>query len=168
MCHHQAPSHYQNQWWLIISEVLWHSAERNLTENARDICSWLSFEKPKFKSNLPETEELKKTHSDRCTLLRWRATASGQDIRLQRLPGISWAPHKKGLASFVLLYTCLSERNYANILLIHVISSKSDNCCNAFSLMEALQVIEMTTCDVSSDVKVGIIRILGFQLFGPE
>ena len=32
-----APSHYQTQRWLIISEIFWHSPEGNLTLNAQDI-----------------------------------------------------------------------------------------------------------------------------------
>ena len=32
-----APSHYQTQRWLIISEIFWHSPEGNLTWNAQDI-----------------------------------------------------------------------------------------------------------------------------------
>ena len=39
-----APSHYLNQCWLIISEVLRHSSEGNFTENAKDVCSWYEFE----------------------------------------------------------------------------------------------------------------------------
>ena len=32
-----APSHYMNQHWLIISDVLWHSPKGNITGNAQDI-----------------------------------------------------------------------------------------------------------------------------------
>ena len=39
-----APSHYLNQCWLIISEVLWHSPDSNFTENASDIYRWNDFE----------------------------------------------------------------------------------------------------------------------------
>ena len=39
-----APSHYLNQCWLIISEVLWHSTEGNFTWNAQDIYPWHEFE----------------------------------------------------------------------------------------------------------------------------
>ena len=39
-----APSHYLNQCWLMISEVLWHSAESNFTENTSDIYRWNEFE----------------------------------------------------------------------------------------------------------------------------
>ena len=39
-----APSHYLNQCWLIISEVLWHSPEGNFTGNAPDIYNWYDFE----------------------------------------------------------------------------------------------------------------------------
>ena len=43
-----APSHYLNQCWLIISEVLWHSPERNFTENAPDIYPWYGLENHQF------------------------------------------------------------------------------------------------------------------------
>ena len=43
-CCLKAPSHYLNQCWLIISEVLWHSPESNFTGNALDICPWYVFE----------------------------------------------------------------------------------------------------------------------------
>ena len=39
-----APSHYQNQFWLRVSEVLWHSPHSNFTENTRDIYRWIEFE----------------------------------------------------------------------------------------------------------------------------
>ena len=38
-----APSHYLNQCWLMISEVLWHSPDNNFTENT-DIYRWNEFE----------------------------------------------------------------------------------------------------------------------------
>ena len=38
-------SHYLNQYWLIISEVLWHSPESNFTGNAEVIYPWYEFEK---------------------------------------------------------------------------------------------------------------------------
>ena len=37
-----APSHYQNQCWLIISEVLWHSPEGSFIRNAQDISPWFN------------------------------------------------------------------------------------------------------------------------------
>ena len=39
-----APSHYLNQYWLMISEVLWHSADKKFTENTSDIYHWNEFE----------------------------------------------------------------------------------------------------------------------------
>ena len=39
-----APSHYLNQCWLMISEVLWHSPDSNFTENTQDIYHWNEFE----------------------------------------------------------------------------------------------------------------------------
>ena len=39
-----APSHYLNQWWLIISKVWWHSAECNFTCKAQNIYPWYEFE----------------------------------------------------------------------------------------------------------------------------
>ena len=43
-CCLMAPSHYLNQCWLIISEVLWHSPDGNFTWNAQDIYPWREFE----------------------------------------------------------------------------------------------------------------------------
>ena len=39
-----APSHYLNQYWLIISRVLWHSPGGNFTENTSDIYFSYEFE----------------------------------------------------------------------------------------------------------------------------
>ena len=39
-----APSHYLNQYWLIISEVLWNSPEGNFKENAQNIYPWYESE----------------------------------------------------------------------------------------------------------------------------
>ena len=44
-----APSHYLNQCWLTISEVLGHSPEGNFTGNAEDIYPWYEFENCLFK-----------------------------------------------------------------------------------------------------------------------
>ena len=44
-----APSHYLNQCWLIISEVLWHSPRANFTGNAQAIYPWYKFENYLFK-----------------------------------------------------------------------------------------------------------------------
>ena len=49
-----APSHYLNQCWLIISEVLWHSPEGNFTWNAQDIYPWPL----RLHPHLPGTNEL--------------------------------------------------------------------------------------------------------------
>ena len=38
-----------NQCWLIITEVLWHSPESNLTENAQTIILWIDFDNHTFK-----------------------------------------------------------------------------------------------------------------------
>ena len=43
-CCLMAPSHYLNQCWLLISEVLWHSPDSNFTENTEDIYRWNQFE----------------------------------------------------------------------------------------------------------------------------
>ena len=48
-CCLMAPSHYLNQCWLIISEVLWYSPEGNFTWNAQDIYPWCEFENNWFK-----------------------------------------------------------------------------------------------------------------------
>ena len=39
-----APSHYLNQCWLMINEVLWHSPDNNFTENTSDFYNWNEFE----------------------------------------------------------------------------------------------------------------------------
>ena len=39
-----APSHYLNQYWLIISEDLWHSPDGNFTGNDQDVYTWYEFE----------------------------------------------------------------------------------------------------------------------------
>ena len=38
------PSHYLNQYWLIMSEVFWHSLEDNLTGSDQDIYPWYEIE----------------------------------------------------------------------------------------------------------------------------
>ena len=43
-CCLMAPSHYLNQCWLMISEVLWHSPDSNFTENTWDIYCLNEFE----------------------------------------------------------------------------------------------------------------------------
>ena len=45
-----APSHYQNQWWLIIGGVSWHSLGANSLEKLSDIYPGYEFEYYKFKS----------------------------------------------------------------------------------------------------------------------
>ena len=47
------PSHYLNQCWLIISEVLWHSSEENFTTNTIDISRWLSLKYQWFNITAP-------------------------------------------------------------------------------------------------------------------
>ena len=42
VCCLTAAVHYLNQYWRIISEVLWHSPESNFTGNAQDIYPWYS------------------------------------------------------------------------------------------------------------------------------
>ena len=44
-----SPNHYLKQYWLIISEDLWHSSEGNLTGNAPDIYPWNEFENYQFR-----------------------------------------------------------------------------------------------------------------------
>ena len=43
------PSHYLNQCWLIIGEVLWNSPEHNFTKNPQTTCPWYEFENYQFK-----------------------------------------------------------------------------------------------------------------------
>ena len=40
-----APSHYLNQCWLIIKDILWHTPNTDFTEGAQDMNSWNEFEK---------------------------------------------------------------------------------------------------------------------------
>ena len=42
------PSHYPDQCWLIMSEVLCHSHENNLTENAQYMYLWYEFDNNQF------------------------------------------------------------------------------------------------------------------------
>ena len=49
-CCLMAPSHYLNQCWLIIREVVWHSHESNFTGNVQDIYPWYEFEYHQFKN----------------------------------------------------------------------------------------------------------------------
>ena len=44
-----APSHYMNQCWFLISEVLWHSPESNLTVSSQDTALYHEFENNIFK-----------------------------------------------------------------------------------------------------------------------
>ena len=48
-CCLMAPSHYQNQGWLIPIEVLWDAPGVNFTGNAQDVCALNNFENYKFK-----------------------------------------------------------------------------------------------------------------------
>ena len=48
-CCLMAPSHYLNQYWLVISKVLWHSSEGNFTGNTWDIYPGYEFENYQFK-----------------------------------------------------------------------------------------------------------------------
>ena len=44
------PSHYINQYWFIINEVLWHSLEGNFTGNTHNIKLWIEFENYTYKN----------------------------------------------------------------------------------------------------------------------
>ena len=57
-----APSHYLNQCWLMISGVLWHSADSNFTENTQDVYFWNELEIYKFETNqtLPRCQWVKR------------------------------------------------------------------------------------------------------------
>ena len=48
-----APSHYLNQYWLIINWILWHLPKTNFIENTQDVNSSNEFEKIFFK--IPST-----------------------------------------------------------------------------------------------------------------
>ena len=64
-CCLMAPSHYLNQCWLIVGEVLWHSPEGNFTWNAQDIYPWREFEKYQFQitSASPRDQWVKEIHN---------------------------------------------------------------------------------------------------------
>ena len=47
-----APSHYLNQSWLIIMEVLWYSLEGNFIGDTQDIYPWYEFENYKFETTV--------------------------------------------------------------------------------------------------------------------
>ena len=48
-----APSHYLNQYWLLISEILWHSPESNFTASTQATNLFNEFENYTFKIVLP-------------------------------------------------------------------------------------------------------------------
>ena len=48
-CCRMATSHYLNQCWLFISEILWNSPEGNFAGNTQDIYLWYQFENHEFK-----------------------------------------------------------------------------------------------------------------------
>ena len=55
-----APSHYLNQCWLMISEVLWHSPDSIFKENTSDVYCWNEFVvEMRLYSNPPVANELK-------------------------------------------------------------------------------------------------------------
>ena len=49
-----APSHYLNQCWFLMSEVLWHSCEGNFVVNTRSTDKWNEFKKKIVFPELPE------------------------------------------------------------------------------------------------------------------
>ena len=55
-----APSHYLNQYWLIISKVEWYSSKGKFTRDTSAINQWnyLKIKYPKFRSNFPGANEL--------------------------------------------------------------------------------------------------------------
>ena len=56
-----APSHYLNQCWIIIREVLWHSSEGNFTRNAKDIYpGWAWKSLIKISEASPRSQRVKK------------------------------------------------------------------------------------------------------------
>ena len=60
-CSCTSPSLYLDQCWLIISEVLCHSSEGNLTGNASDVYPWYEFENYKFEfaAGSPRAQSIK-------------------------------------------------------------------------------------------------------------
>ena len=43
-----APSHYQNQYWLFVSEVMWYSPNKHFTASAKDDILYNELEKHTF------------------------------------------------------------------------------------------------------------------------
>ena len=72
-CCLSAPSHYLNQCWLIIVEVLWHSPEGNFTGNAHNIHPWYVFENDWFwiTAASPSDQWVNAKTSPRC--FHWRS-----------------------------------------------------------------------------------------------
>ena len=60
-CCLMAPSHYLNQWWLIVSKVQWHSSEGNFTKDTSATELVWKINYLKFCSNPPGAYELKKS-----------------------------------------------------------------------------------------------------------
>ena len=65
-CCLMAPSHYLNQYWLIISKVLWHSYEGNFAGNAPDIYHWYDFE-----NDYRKTSNIRRTLVDSKIVDHW-------------------------------------------------------------------------------------------------
>ena len=63
-CCLKAPSHYLNQCWLMIIEVLWHSPDSNFIENTSDFYRWNEFEIYKFETVVKYPRWVKFNHSD--------------------------------------------------------------------------------------------------------
>ena len=64
-CCLMAPSHCPNQYWLLITEVLWHSSEGNSTGNSQNFYPWYEFQITNLRLQLhfPWTNELHKLYS---------------------------------------------------------------------------------------------------------
>ena len=62
-CYQMEPSHYLSQWWVIITEVSWHSPKENFRGNDCQIYSWyeLKFTHFRLKRHLPGFYVLKYT-----------------------------------------------------------------------------------------------------------
>ena len=72
-----SPSHYPNQCWLLINEVLWQSPESNCTSSAQASVLYCEFENYALLSHIPRINELKVTYAFHLIISRGRSYLKG-------------------------------------------------------------------------------------------
>ena len=107
-----APSHYRNQWWLIIKAVLWHSPEGNFTRSAHELKSIACVRNYPFKSTTtsPRGQWVNSSPPSAAYMRQWIGRVSiGSDNGLLpvRRKAITWT--NPGLLSIGLLRINFSE-----------------------------------------------------------